>query len=73
MKIIKAIVSYIIDSIKLHHQFEKACKKYYVPIKVKYNLFESIHNFFNWLFSPCRRCVKGIDYHCIYCPHYKEL
>ena len=71
MKIIKAVISYIINSIKLHHQFEKELKKYNVPIKVKYTLFEKIYNFFNWLFSPCRKC-KNLDY-CIFCPHYKEL
>ena len=40
------------------------CKLEYGIVKVKIPLSMKIRN----LFSPCRKCKRGIDYHCIYCP-----
>jgi hypothetical protein len=37
-------------------------------MKVKIPLSMRIRN----LFSPCRKCNKGIDYHCMYCKKNKE-
>lgn len=33
-------------------------------MKVKIPLSMRMRN----LFSPCRKCKKGIGYHCMYCP-----